>query len=715
MRYFALLALLVGSVFVAGPSQADEGMWTFNNFPKDKLKQKHGVSVDDKWLDHVRLSSARLAQGCSGSFVSPEGLVMTNHHCAVSCIEQLSTAQRDLIKNGYYAKEGKDELRCPELEVNQLAEITDVTARVRSATAGLADQKYNEAEKAELSRIEKECATSADVRCDVVTLYRGGIYNLYKYQRFQDVRLVFAPEVSIAFFGGDPDNFNFPRYDLDVTFLRVYREGKPARLDHHLAWSPAGAADGDVTFVSGHPGGTSRQLTVAQLEYLRDVSLPERLLYLAELRGLLTEYQRRGPEQKRTSAGILFGVENGLKALRGRHAALLDKAFFGTLVAAEEKLKAAVARDLQWQKESGAAWAKIAEAQSKLRDIRKPYNLIESGSGFYSDLYQHARTLVRAAEERPKPIEKRFREFRDSALPAITQKLFSPAPIYDELEVARLTFSLTKLREELGADDVLVRKVLGKEAPAELAERVVRQSKLKDVAFRKSLWEGGKKAVDASTDPLVRLAKLVDPDARAVRKRYEDTVEAPVKKNGELLAKARFAAEGTSAYPDATFTLRLSYGTVKGWPENGRMVRPITTMLGAFDRATGRPPFDLPPSWLAARGKLGARTPFNFVTTNDIIGGNSGSPVINKEGEVVGLVFDGNIHSLGGDYGFDETKNRTIAVHSAAIVEALAKIYGADRLVKELRPRGAKLGAQRLRPGVQGAAAPRQHRRPSGS
>jgi hypothetical protein len=708
MRYLALLAFVVAPAL----ARADEGMWTLNNFPKDRLKQKYNVTVDDKWLEHVRLSSARLAQGCSASFVSAEGLVMTNHHCARRCIEQLSSGQKDLIKNGYYARQPSDELRCPEMEVNQLAQISDVTERVRKATAGLADQKYNEAEKAEMSRIEKECATSPDIRCDVVNLYRGGVYNLYRYQRWEDVRLVFAPEQSIAFFGGDPDNFNFPRFDLDVSFLRVYRQGKPAPLSHYLAWSSAGASEGDVAFVSGHPGGTSRQLTVAQLEYQRDVALPERLLRLAELRGLLTEYQRRGPEQKRTSSTLLFSIENGLKALRGRHAALLDKAFFAKLVSQEMGLKGQVAsrRELQ---SSGESWARIAQAQESLRALREPHGLIESGGGFSSDLFQHARTLVRAAEERPKPIETRFREFRDSALPAVTQKLFSTAPIYDELEVALLTFSLTKLREDLGTDDPFVRKVLGKESPEELAERVIGQTKLKDVAVRKSLWEGGKKAVDASTDPMIRLAKLVDPDARAVRKRYEDLVEAPVKKNGELLAKARFAVEGTSTYPDATFTLRLSYGSVKGWEEDGKTIKPITSIAGTYERATGRPPFDLPPSWLAARSRVNGKTPFNFVTTNDIIGGNSGSPVINKEGEVIGLVFDGNIHSLGGDYGFDESKNRAVSVHSAAIVETLSKIYGADRLVKELRPRGTKLGADQGRPpGVQGASGPGQPRRP---
>ena len=673
------------------PARADEGMWTFNNFPKAAVKEKYGVAVDDKWLDHVRLSSARLAQGCSASFVSADGLVLTNHHCAHACIEQLSTPERDLVKAGYTAKTEADELRCPELEVNQLAEIVDVTDRVRKATAGLTDQKYNEVEKAELSRIEKECATSADLRCDVVTLYRGGVYNLYKYRRFQDVRLVFAPEFAIAFFGGDPDNFNFPRYDLDLSFLRVYQGGKPATLEHHFNWSTGGAKDGEVTFVSGHPGGTSRLLTVAQLEYLRDVALPERLIRLAELRGFLTEYQRRGAEQKRTSNRMLFGIENALKALRGRHGALLDGPFFAHLRDQEQKLRQTVAGYPEWQKLYGGSWDAISHAQDLQRDLRKPFNYAEGGLGFMSDLFGHARTLVRAADERGKPIEKRFREFRDSALPALTQRLFSAAPIHDELEIATLAFSLTKLREELGPDDPFVHKVLGKESPDEVAERLVKGTKLKDVAVRKALWEGGKKAVDAAApgDPMIQMARLIDADARAVRKRFEDGVEAPLKKNGELLAKARFAAEGTKTYPDATFTLRLSYGSVAGWQEPGRKITPFTELGGAFARATGRPPFDLPGSWLAARSKLNLHTPMNFVTSNDIIGGNSGSPVINKNAEVVGLIFDGNIHSNGGDYGFDQAKNRAVAVHSGAILEALAKIYGADRLVKELSARGS--------------------------
>jgi hypothetical protein len=520
----------------------------------------------------------------------------------------------------------------------------------------------------------------------VVSLYRGGIYDLYKYRRHQDVRLVFAPELAVAFFGGDPDNFNFPRYDLDVSFLRVWQGDKPLKAEHYFKWSAAGAKDGEVTFVSGHPGGTSRQLTLAQLEYARDVQLPDGLLRLAEQRGMLTEYQHRGPEQKRHSTEQLFEIENTYKALRGRYGALVDKRFFDTLVKGEKELQAAVAKNPATQKAYGGAWSGIAAAVDVIRAVRWEYNELEAGRAFDSTLFAFARTVLRAADERPKPIETRFREYRDSALPGLTQFLFSPAPIYDELEIANLTFSLTKMRETLGTDHPAVKKVLGQESPEEMATRLVKGTKLKDIAVRKALWEGGKQAVDASDDPLIELARRIDPEARAIRKRFEDEYEAPLKKNSELLAKARFEIYGTSQYPDATFTLRLNYGQVKGWVEPGKTIAPFTNLGGAFIRATGRDPYQLPDSWLKAKDRLALDTPFNLSTTNDIIGGNSGSPVFNAKEEIVGLIFDGNIHSLGGDYGFDEARNRAVAVHSAALLEALSKVYGAERVVKELRP-----------------------------
>jgi hypothetical protein len=683
MKKLILLGIVLGGAVAA---VADEGMWTYNNFPKDLVKARYGFALTDEWLKHVQWASARLTGGggCSASFVSESGLVLTNHHCAHSCIAQLSTAQKDFVKTGFYAKSNAEEVRCPEIEINQLSDITDVTDQISKATKGLEGEKFTQARKAASAQIEKACA-SDKTRCDVVELYHGGVYNLYKYRRFQDVRLVFAPELATAFFGGDPDNFNFPRYDLDMSMLRVYEDGKPLKTEHFLKWSNGGAKAGDVTFVSGHPGATERQLTMAQLEYQRDVALPERLLYLAEVRGLLTEFGKRSPEAKRISTNDLFGVENAYKALRGRLQALLDPKLIEQKRADENAFKKKLAAKPAL-KPTLAAFDAIAKTTSELKQIHKPLLFVEQGRGFPGDLFRIAKTLVRGGEERPKPNAERLDEFRDAALPQLTLRLFSKKPIYDDLEILQLTYGLTKLREELGADDPIVRKVLGVESPEELATRVVKGSKLKDLALRQKLWEGGTAAIAASDDPMIKLALLVEPEARALRQKLDDTIDAPLRKYGEQIAHARFQLEGTKTYPDATFTLRLSFGQVRGWPENGKMVDPITKFAGAFARATGRPPFDLPPSWIAAKPKLDLDVPLNFVTTNDIIGGNSGSPMVNKNGELVGLVFDGNIESLGGEYGFDETVNRTVAVHSEGILQALSKIYGADRIVQELRP-----------------------------
>jgi Peptidase S46 len=678
-----LIATLLVAPALAG---ADEGMWTFNNFPKAAVEKAYGFKVTDGWLDHVQLSSARLAQGCSASFVSDRGLVMTNHHCAHSCIEQLSNTEKDFVKSGFLAKAVADEVKCPELEVNQLVGVSDVTARMNKATAGKSGRDFFLAQRGEQAAIEKECQTAETLRCEVVSLYRGGIYDVYKYQRFQDVRLVFAPEFAIAFFGGDPDNFMFPRYDLDVAFVRVYQDGKPAAMKNWLRWSAAGAKDGELTFVAGNPGGTNRKLTVAQLEYQRDTALPERLVGLAEFRGKVSEYAHRGEEQARHSNATLFYVENGLKALTGRLEALQDKAFFEAKVKAEADFKAALARDGQKGARYLPAFDAVARAVADSKKIRRQLEFKERLNG--GELLGIARMLVRGAAERSKPNPERLREYSDAALPQLTQGLFSPAPVYPEFEVFHLGHLLTKMREKLGPDDPFVKRVLGQKSPNELAEELVKGTRLADVALRKKIWEGGQAALDeaARTDAMLAFAVSVDGDGRAVRKQYEDTIQPVLVKNQELIAKAHFAVEGTSAYPDATFTPRLSYGSVQGYEENGKQVAPFTYLGGAYERATGREPYALPRSWLDARDRVDPKTPFNMVTSNDIIGGNSGSPVINARGEVVGLVFDGNIQSLGGDYGFDPAVNRTVAVHSSALIEALQKIYGAQRIVDELRP-----------------------------
>ena len=690
MKRLLLVTLLLAPVL----ARADEGMWTFNNFPKAAVEKAYGFKVTDAWLDHVRLSSARLAQGCSASFVSARGLTMTNHHCAHSCIEQLSTKEKDFVKSGFYARTIADEVKCPELEVNQLVAITDVTSRMKLATAGKSGRDFFTAQRGAQAAIEKECQTAETLRCEVVSLYRGGIYNLYRYQRFQDVRLVFAPEFAIAFFGGDPDNFMFPRYDLDVAFVRVYQDGQPARMKNWFPWSPAGARDGELTFVSGNPGGTNRKLTVAQLEYQRDTALPERLVALAEQRGRLGEYAHRGAEQARHSNASLFYVENSLKALTGRLEALQEKSFFESKVKAEADFKAALAADPEKARTYLPAFDAVARAVADQKKLRWQLEFKERVKDV--ELLALARHLVRGVVERAKPNAERLREYSDAALPQLTQALFSPAPIHPEFEVFELTHHFTKMREKLGPDDPFVKKVLGQKSPAELAEELVKGTRLADVAVRRKIWDGGPAALGAAaaTDPMLAFVKSIDEDARAVRKVYEDTIQPVLVKNQELIAQAHFAIEGTSAYPDATFTPRLSYGAVKGYEVDGKQVPPFTTMGGAFERATGREPFALPKTWLDARAKIDPRTPFDLVSTNDIIGGNSGSPLVNARGEIVGLVFDGNIQSLGGDYGFDPAVNRTVSVHSAALIEALDKIYGAARLVDELRP-NAKLAAPR--------------------
>jgi hypothetical protein len=616
--------------------------------------------------------------------VSPSGLVMTNHHCAHSCIQQLSTPKKDFVASGFYAKTEKEEVRCPDIEINQLTDITDVTSRVNGATKGLSGAEYNKAQKAEQSRIEKECATSDDVRCDVVSLYHGGRFHLYKYRRYQDVRLVFAPEFATAFFGGDPDNFNFPRYDLDVSFLRIWKGDKPATTPDYFRWSPAGAKEGDLTFVSGHPGSTARDLTTAELAYLRDVGLPERIARLSEARGELLVFSERGPEQRRIAGETLFGVENALKAYKGRFLALSTPEVWEGKVAAENELRSRVAASPELASSVGGAWDAIQRAEKRKDELHKAYVGLEIGWGFWSDLFHHARMLVRAADELPKPNADRLREYTDSKLPSIKQEVVSTAPVYKDLDTLTLSMSLRQLREWLGADDPLVKKILGTKSPEELAQKVVSGSTLGDPKVRKALFDGGKKAIDASTDPMIQLAKLTDGDARAIRKTFEDEVEAVEKEAGEKIAKARFAVYGTSIYPDATFTLRLSYGQVKGWDEGGKHVNPVTLMGGAFERATGSDPFKLPKSWIDAKAKLDLSTPFNLASTNDIIGGNSGSPMINKDGEIVGLIFDGNIHSLGGDYAYDGRDNRAVAVESTALMEALGKIYGASRIHDEI-------------------------------
>lgn len=679
--------LLVGMALTQS-LQADEGMWTFDNFPSKTVATKYGFTPSQAWLDHVRLSSLRIAGGCSASFISPQGLVMTNHHCVIECVEALSSSQHNFSEDGFVAKTAAEEKKCPAFELDQLVEIRDVTADIQSATTGKTGDAANKAMHAKEAELQQGCGADPGVRCDVVSLYHGGIYDLYRYHRYTDVRLVFAPEFGVAQFGGDPDNFNFPRFDFDIGLLRAYENDKPVTTPDYLKWSAAGSTDGELVFVAGDPGGTSRELTMAQLQYLRDTSLPLTLTEYAEYRGQLEQFVTRGPEQAREANDDLFLIENSFKAIFGRQAALLDPDFMAEKEKAERKLQAAVAADPKLAPYA-SAWDDIAKVQKIRAHLFHRYSVVTSRF-LRNGLLEYAVLLVRASEERSKPNADRLPEFRDQALLHVQQVISSPVPVYKDLEELNVAFFLTLIRRELGTDDPFVKKVLGKESPEELAHRLVTVTHLEDAGVRKALYDGGAGAITASKDPLIRFIASINDDLLATRKEYESAVDAPTRAAAEKIAKARFAVYGTSVDPDATFTPRLSYGSVKGFEDDeGKFIQPFTTIGGLFERATGAAPYKLPPTWLSAKNTLNLSLPMNLSTTNDVIGGNSGSPLINKDARVVGLIFDGNIYSLGGDYGYDAKQNRSIAVDSRALLEGIRKVYHFDRIVDEIED-GAK-------------------------
>jgi len=674
---------------IAGASvTADEGMWLFNAFPSAAVKAKYGFEPSQAWLDHVRLSSVRFPSG-SGSFVSPDGLVFTNHHIASECLHDLSTAARDYLKTGFHATSRAAEAKCPNVEIVVLVGIEDVTARVdQAAKPGMDAAAVAQAERSAMSAIETSCS-SGNMRCDVVTFYAGAMHHLYKYKKYTDLRLVFAPEFDMAFFGGDPDNFEFPRFDLDVTFFRAYENGQPVRPQHYLQWSKTGVKEGDPVFVSGNPGSTGRLLTIAQLQFLRDVQYPWQLKSYKQRLDAIRSFASASEENARTAQEDIFGLENSQKAVGGYQAGLLDPALMAQKASAEKALRDFVAADPKRRTEFGDPWSEIEKAMTVEREILMPLTYVERRGGFRGTLAGIARDLVRASEERPKPNGERLREYRDSALPSLEAQLFSTAPVYKPLETAVLTESFAEMRDQLGAGSPVVQRA-GSLNPREL----IAGTKLDDVAVRKQLYQGGAAAVRASTDPLIVLMRSIDQDARAARKRYEDQVDAVERQQGTILSKVRFAAEGPKLAPDATFTLRLSYGAVKGFVEDGRGPSPsgtavpfFTTMGGAYEHAArhgNRPPYQLPESWMRAKSKVRPDTPLNNISTPDIIGGNSGSPVVDKQGDLVGIIFDGNIQSLPWRFAYEDRIGRSISVDSRGIIEALRNIYGAGALADEL-------------------------------
>jgi hypothetical protein len=681
------MTTLLALMLLVAPALADEGMWTFNNFPKKLVKDRYKFDVTDPWLEHVRLSSVRFNSGGSGSFVSSKGLVMTNHHVGADCINKVAKSDKDLIKEGFYAKDAAAEIKCPDLELNVVVAIDDVTAEVKSVEKpGMDAAAVNKAQKEKMSALQKACGEKTGNRCDVVTLYQGGVYNLYQSKRYTDVRLVFAPEFGIAFFGGDPDNFEFPRFDLDVAFFRAYENDKAVAPAHYLKWSAAGAKDGELVFVPGNPGKTERLDTLAQLELLRDTAYPTVLKELKRLHAAYSAYAAKGPEEKRQATTPLFGVENSLKAIGGYLGGLKDPALMAKKAQEEEALR----------KKNAAPIDAIAKAEKSFATFYSRWLYLEGrrGNPFASDLFGIARALVRAGEEKQKPDQQRLKEYWDSNKVQLELALFSTAPVYDGLETAEIQSALERLNSEFGANDPLVKKVLAGKSPADRAKEIVAGTKLKDVAVRKSLY-ADKKALDASKDPMLELARAVDGEARALRKRYEDEVEGVEKKNQALLVKTLFETEGTNRYPDATFTLRLSFGKVAGYTAFGKKIPAWTTIGGLYARSAEKKnaaPWELPKKWVERKAKLKVATPMNFVSTNDIIGGNSGSPVVNAAGEVVGLIFDGNIQSLPGNFVYDERLNRAVSVHSSALTEALRSVYDAGALADEIQPKSGAGG-----------------------
>jgi hypothetical protein len=681
-RFTAAIILMCSTPF----TQSDEGMWLFNDPPRKILKERYGFEPSDAWLEHIQKSSVRFNSGGSGSFVSEDGLVMSNHHVGADAIQKLSTQEKNYLHDGFLARTREEELRCLDLELNVLTSIEDVTDRVKSSVTDEmnADEAFA-ARRAVMAEIEKESLDKTGLRSDVITLFQGGKYHLYRFKKYTDVRLVWAPEQQIAFFGGDPDNFEYPRYCLDACFFRVYEDGKPAKIEHYLKWNDKGPAENELIFVSGHPGATSRLLTMDELEYRRDFQFPNTMELLNRMEVALSVYSSESQENARRAKDLLFGVQNSRKARAGGLAGLLDPQLMDKKRAEEEQLKTALKASGKHQA-ALQAYEKIASAQKIIRDNALRYNFLEGGRAFHSTYFDIARTLVRAAEERGKPNGERLREFRESARESLELQLFSEEPLYDDFEQVKLADSLTYFATKIGVNDPTVKSVLAGKSPRDRAAELINGTKVKSAEARKQLYKEGVDFFRKSDDPMVKLVLLVDQEARALRKTIEAQDEIKRQAYGQIAA-AKFEVQGANTYPDATFTLRLAFGQAKGYEEDGKQIPYQTVFAGLYERAkehNNQPPFDLPPKWVEKKDNLDLNTPFNFVTNADIIGGNSGSPTINRKGEVIGLIFDGNPYSLVLDFAYTDHKARALSVHTRAITEALRKVYDAPHLLAEL-------------------------------
>ncbi len=688
------------AIAFAVSAAADEGMWLFSAPPLRQLKEKYQFEPTQQWLEHLQKASVRFNSGGSGSFVSATGLCITNHHVGADALQKASSERHNYLKDGFYAKTNAEEIKCADLELNVLISTEDVTARVNAAVkSGMTPDQASAARGSAIALIEKESKEKTGLRSDVVTLYQGGAYHLYRYKRYDDVRIVFAPEQQMAFFGGDPDNFEYPRFDLDICMFRVYENGQPAKIDNFLKWNSRGPSDGELTFVSGSPGKTDRQLTLDELADTRDRYLPYVLRMFNRREVLELSYSARSFENARKARDDLFGDQNNRKRYDGYLAGLLDPQIWTALQAREQKLRDAIAHDPKLRSTT-AACDRIKRAQAEIAKNAPLYNYLEQERpitigyrgprAFSANLFKYARLLLRAVDERAKPNGERIPQFRDSARESLELELFSTEPIYDDYEILRLTDSLTDFASQFGADDPLVQKVLTGKSPHARAVELISGTKLKNVAMRKDLYHKDAAALQAVHDPMIDLARLVDGPARGARKIYDAQEEIKKQAYSEI-AKARFSIEGASNYPDATFTLRLSYGTVRGYEQDGKQIPPFTDFAGLYQRSAehnNKPPFDVPQRWIDKKSNLDLSTHFDFVSDADIIGGNSGSPLVNKANEFVGIIFDGNIQSLVLDCIYTDTQARAVSVDSAAIIEALRKVYDANALADELE--GAK-------------------------
>ncbi|MBS1786978.1 MAG: S46 family peptidase [Acidobacteria bacterium] len=693
MRKLSMIAIIFLSLVFVPVRYADEGMWTFDNPPLKQWKERYGFEPSQAWLDHIRFSTVRLAEGsgggATGSFVSADGLIFTNQHVGAGQVAKLSSAGRNLTKDGFYAATRADELKCPDMEVNVLMSYDNVTARVQGAAKSASEKDAAAERKAEMAAIEKEETAKTGLKCEVITLYNGGEYWLYRFKRYTDVRLVFAPEEQIAYFGGDYDNFTYPRYDLDITFLRAYENGQPAKIEHYLKWADKEVAENELVIVPGFPGSTARLLTAAQLRYQRDVGNPLQMQVWTSRSAALKAYSKLGDEQRRQASSAIRSLENSIKRLVGQQAGLENPRIFKKKEDEEAALRKAVAANAEWQRAYGEGWTQIEMAYAALPAMAKRIafaNLTASRLGTL------ASNFIRYAEEVRKPNNQRYEEFRDNRLEALKLNLLSPAPIYPAMEEASLTAWLEEGKKALGKDDPFIRAALGASTPAEAAKKLITGTNLNDLRFRKALFEGGADAINKSSDPLIELARKIEPIIRELRAWNEEKILSVETAAGEKIAKARFAVYGKTISPDANFNLRITYGTVAGYEEDTTLVPFKTTFYGLFDRAAGfgeKPPYDLPPRWRDAQSKLTLSTPLNFVYTADTIGGCSGSPVITRNGEIVGINFDSNVQKLPNRYLYiDENEgSRAVGVHTFAIVEALQKLYGAGVLINEIKER----------------------------